>query len=137
MRRCSRQMVALYTPDCSFAMARKFFYDTGEEKVGPVTGHELVRLRAAGQISDDTWVRRADSATWRPLSSVDLRQEEDEEANPSFWRVLSRIFSWQSLLLAGAVFIVFITLAVYFISFAWPFFLILLAVWLLNRISKN
>ena len=64
-------------------MARKFFYDTGEQKVGPVTGDRLVQLRAAGEIDDSTWVRRADSSTWRPLGSVNLREEEEREANPS------------------------------------------------------
>lgn len=117
-------------------MARKFYYDTGEQKVGPVTGNRLVQLRAAGEIADDTWVRRADSSTWRPLSSVDLREEEEQEANPSLWRLLRRSFSWQSLLLLLAILIIFITLAVGFISLAWPFLLVLLVLWLLNRISR-
>ena len=34
-------------------MARKFYYDNGSEKIGPVTGNELVRLRAAGQLPTD------------------------------------------------------------------------------------
>ena len=39
-------------------MARKFIYDNGEEKLGPVTGRELLRLRAEGEIEDNTWVRQ-------------------------------------------------------------------------------
>lgn len=117
-------------------MARKFYYDTGEQKVGPVTGNRLVQLRAAGEISDDTWVRRADSATWRPLASVDLRQEEHDEANPSLWKLLTRTFSWQTLLMFAALAIIFTTLAVGVISFIWPVLLVLLVLWVLNRISR-
>ena len=58
-------------------MSRKFYYDTGTEKVGPVSGADLVRLRASGTITDQTWVRRADNNTWRPLSTVNLREEEE------------------------------------------------------------
>ena len=117
-------------------MARKFFYDTGEQKVGPVTGNRLVQLRAAGEIDNNTWVRRADSGTWRPLGSVNLREEEEEEANPSLWRLLFRSLSWQSLLLLAAVVIVFIALMVGVLTVAWPFVLVLLFIWLLVYVSK-
>ena len=117
-------------------MARKFFYDTGEQKVGPVTGNRLVQLRAAGQLHDNTWVRRADSGTWRPLSSINLREEEEQEANPSLWRLLTRSFTWQSLLLFVAVLIIFIAVGIGLLAFAWPIILVLLLLWLLNRLSK-
>lgn len=117
-------------------MARKFFYDTGEQKVGPVTGNRLVQLRAAGEIQDDTWVRRADSGTWRPLSSVDLRREEQQEANPGLWRLLMRNFSWQSLLLFAAVVIIFVAVGIGLLAFAWPVLLVIFILWLINRMSK-
>ena len=118
-------------------MARKFYYDTGDEKVGPVTGNDLVQLRARGEISNDTWVRRADSSTWRPLSSVNLREEEQEEANPTLWKLLTRSLSWQTLLLLLALAIIFIALAIGVITFAWPLLLVLFVIWLLNFISKS
>lgn len=118
-------------------MARKFFYDNGEQKVGPVTGNRLVQLRAAGEIDDNTWVRRADSATWRPLHSVNLREEEEQEANPSLWHLLTRSMSWQSLLLLLAVVIIFIAIGIGLLAFAWPIVLVLLFLWLLNRMSKS
>lgn len=118
-------------------MARKYFYDTGEEKIGPVSGNDLVQLRAAGRISNDTWVRRADSSTWRPLSGVDLREEEEAEANPSLWKLLLRAFSWQSILLFIALAFIFIALIGGLLTIAWPLFLVLLIFWLLNRISKG
>ena len=117
-------------------MARKFFYDTGEQKVGPVTGARLVQLRASGEVNDNTWVRRADSNTWRPLSSVDLRKEEEQEANPSLWRLLTRSLSWQSLLLLIAVVIIFVAVGIGLLAFAWPIVLVLLFIWLLNYLSK-
>lgn len=118
-------------------MARKFYYDDGEQKIGPVTGNDLVQLRATGQISPDTWVRREDSATWRPLSSVDLRAEEEEEAHPSLWRLLRRSMTWQSLLLLIALLVIFIAIAVGLLAFAWPIILLLLFLWFLNRISRS
>lgn len=118
-------------------MVRKFYYDTGEEKVGPITGHDLLRLRAEGSIADDTWVRRADSATWRHLSEVDLRKEEEEEVNPSLWRLLTRHMSWSGLLLFVAVVIVLGTLFVGLVSVAGPLLLIFLIIWLLSRLVKS
>lgn len=118
-------------------MARKFYYDTGEKKVGPVTGNDLVRLRAAGEIDDSTWVRQANSSTWRPLGSVNLREEEQEEANPSLWTLLRRSLSWQNLLLLLALAVVFIALAVGFIAIAWPFLLLIFFFWLISRSGKS
>ena len=114
-------------------MARKYFYDTGEEKIGPVSGNELVQLRAAGQIDNKTWVRREDSSTWRPLGSTDLREEEAEEANPSLWKLLTRNISTGNLVLLGAVAVVFVLLVLGVVSVAWPFILVALAVWMLAR----
>lgn len=117
-------------------MARKYYYDTGEQKLGPVSGTELVQLRASGDINDNTWVRRADSSTWRPLSSIDLREEEEQEANPSLWRLILRSLSWQTILLLVALAIIFIALLCGLIAFAWPVILVLLLLWFLNSISR-
>lgn len=114
-------------------MPRKFFYDTGEEKVGPVTGNDLVRLRAQGAISPATWVRRADSETWRPLSSVNLNEEEEEERNPGLWRILTRNLGVGRLLLLIAVGIVFVLLFAGVVSVLWPVLLVLLLLWVLYR----
>ena len=117
-------------------MAHKYFYDTGDQKHGPVTGNKLVQLRAAGEIDDNTWVRRSDSSTWRPLSGVNLREEEEEESNPSLWRLLMRSMSWSTILLLIALAIIFIALIAGVIAFAWPLLLVLFFLWFLNRISK-
>ncbi len=118
-------------------MARSFYYDTGEVKKGPVSGNDLVQLRAAGEIDADTWVRRADSSTWRHLADIDLREEEEQEAHPSLWRLLMRTMGWRTLVLTIAVGIVVIALAVGVLSFAWPIVLVLLLVWMLQRISRD
>ena len=114
-------------------MARKFFYDTGEEKVGPVTGNDLVRLRAEGAISDATWVRRADSETWRPLAGVNLQEEEEEERNPSLWRLLTRNLGVGRLLMIIAVGIVFVVLLAGVVSVLWPVLLLIMLLWILSR----
>ncbi|MDO4222232.1 MAG: hypothetical protein Q4C88_08950 [Akkermansia sp.] len=114
-------------------MARKFFYDTGEEKVGPVTGNDLVRLRAEGAISDATWVRAADSETWRPLAGVNLQEEEEEERNPSLWRLLTRNLGVGRLLMIIAVGIVFVVLLAGVVSVLWPVLLVIPLLWILSR----
>lgn len=114
-------------------MARQFYYDTGKEKVGPVSGNDLVRLRDQGAVSPATWVRRADSETWRPLSSVNLKEEEEEEHNPSLWRVLTRNLGIGRLLMIIAVGIVFVMLLAGLVSVLWPVLLVLLLLWLLYR----
>ncbi|MBR3925757.1 MAG: DUF4339 domain-containing protein [Akkermansia sp.] len=114
-------------------MARKYFYDTGEEKIGPVTGNDLVQLRASGQIDNKTWVRRDDSETWRPLGAVNLREEEEEEANPSLWRLLTRHMSVSQIILIVSVIVVLAVLLLGVLSVAWPFILVALAVWFLAR----
>ncbi len=118
-------------------MARSYYYDTGESKKGPVSGNDLVQLRAAGQIGEDTWVRKADSSTWRRLADVDLREEEEQEANPSLWRLFARAFGWRTLALFIAVMVVIIALAIGVLSFAWPIILVLILVWALQRISRD
>lgn len=117
-------------------MARKFYYDTGTEKIGPVSGTELVRLRAAGEINDDTWVRRADNNTWRPLHSVNLTEEEEEERNPGFFTLLRRsgLLGPVLLILLGLVF--FIVIAVGAIQLFWPVLLVLFIFWLLGKALK-
>ncbi len=118
-------------------MARKYYYDTGEEKVGPVSGDDLLRLRATGELADDTWVRAADSSTWRPLASVDLREEEAEAANPSLWKLLLRHVSLPSLILAVAVLIVVVAVLIFFIGAFWPLLLAFGLVWVLMSSSRR
>ncbi len=112
-------------------MARKYYYDTGENKVGPVDGEELLRLRASGQLAADTWVRAADSSTWRPLASVNLRREEEEAANPSLWKLLLRHVPLPSLVLMAAVIIVVVAMLIFFIGAFWPLLLAGALVWML------
>lgn len=114
-------------------MARKYYYDTGEKTIGPVTGNELVQLRASGELSADTWVRRADSKTWRPLSGIDLREEEAEEANPSLLKLLWRHLSPGNIILIAAVAITLILLLASIATLAWPVLLVLFVLWILSR----
>jgi hypothetical protein len=114
-------------------MARQFYYDTGSEKIGPVSGTELVRLRSTGEINDDTWVRRADNNTWRPLHTVNLREEEEEERNPGFFTLLRRsgLLGPVLILLLGLV--IFIVIAIGAIQLFWPVLLVLFIFWLLGK----
>lgn len=114
-------------------MARQFYYDTGSEKIGPVSGTELVRLRSIGEINDDTWVRRADNNTWRPLHTVNLREEEEEERNPGFFTLLRRsgLLGPVLILLLGLV--IFIVIAIGAIQLFWPVLLVLFIFWLLGK----
>ncbi len=117
-------------------MARQFYYDTGSEKIGPVSGTDLVRLRAAGEINDDTWVRRADNNTWRPLHTVNLSEEEEEERNPGFFTLLRRsgMLGPVLIILLGLVF--FIVIAIGAIQLFWPVLLVLFIFWLLAKALK-
>ena len=117
-------------------MARQFYYDTGSEKIGPVSGTELVRLRSTGEINDDTWVRRADNNTWRPLHTVNLREEEEEERNPGFFTLLRRsgLLGPVLILLLGLV--IFIVIAIGAIQLFWPVLLVLFIFWLLGKALK-
>ncbi len=117
-------------------MARTYYYDTGERKVGPVSGEDLLRMRATGELSGDTWVRVSTSSTWRPLAAVDLREEEEEARNPSLWKILTRNLSLRSILLLAALFVVFIVGAVLFLKVFWPVLLVLGALFCLYVILK-
>ncbi len=101
-----------------------------------MSGEDLVRLRAAGEINADTWVRRAESATWRHLAQVDLREEEEAEANPSFWRLLRRHVPPGTLLMLAALAVVLVLILVGLASVMWPVLLVLAVLWLLSRAVK-
>lgn len=118
-------------------MARKFYYDTGEEKIGPVTGAELLELLRQGEISADTWARRAESSTWRKLANTDLKAEKEKEENKSIWRKILGQMDASSI--AGVVFFIFfiigmLILAGAAISFLWPFLLVIFAFYMLKKI---
>ncbi len=118
-------------------MARKYYYDDGENKVGPVSGEDLLRLRASGSLSDDTWVRSEKSATWRPLASVDLREEEAEARNPSFWKILRRHMPLRSIILLVAVLVVFVVAGIAFVGVFWPVLLVLFFFWLFLSMMRR
>lgn len=117
-------------------MARKFYYDTGSEKVGPVTGADLVRLRARGEINNETWVRRADNNTWRPLHTVNLSEEEEEERNPGLFTILMRSGLLGPLLIFLLGLVLFIVVAVGAIKVFWPVLLLLFIFWMLAKALK-
>lgn len=111
-------------------MARKFYYDDGNEKHGPVSGDELVRLREEGSISNDTWVRREDNGTWRPLGTVDLHAEEEEARNPSILGLLRRNGLLGPAILFVLAAVVIIVLAMGLVAVSWPVILIIMVIWL-------
>ncbi len=117
-------------------MARKYYYDTGEEKIGPVTGQDLLRLLSAGRIQRDTWVRREDSSTWRQMENVDLSAEKKREQTMGFWATLWRSLPLSAIfgLLCAFIFIVVILLLLGGLIWTFlPFFLALFAIWLIYR----
>lgn len=114
-------------------MARQFYYDTGTEKVGPVSGTDLLRLRASGEINDKTWVRRADNNTWRPLHTVNLSEEEEEERNPSFFTLLRRSGLLGPVLIIVLGLVLFIVLAIGALQLFWPVLLVLFIFWILGK----
>ena len=114
-------------------MARKYYYDSGSDKVGPVTGEDLVRLRAQGEIDNQTWVRRDDSDTWRHLGGINLKAEEEEAANPSLFKMLMRSGSGPVVLLFLAGIVAAGCILLYY---AWPVLLVLLAIILLTRLMR-
>ena len=118
-------------------MARKFYYDTGTEKIGPVTGADLVRLRASGEIGNDTWVRRADNKTWRPLHTVNLSEEEEEERNPGLFTILKRSGLLGPLLIILLGLVLFIIIAIGAIKVFWPVLLVIFIIWLLSKALNN
>ena len=117
-------------------MARKFYYDTGTEKVGPVSGADLVRLRASGEISNETRVRRADKNTWRPLHTVNLAEEEEEERNPGLFTILKRSGLLGPVLIVLLGLVLFIVIAIGAIKVFWPVLLLLFIFWLLAKALK-
>lgn len=117
-------------------MARKFYYDADGEKLGPVTGQELLYLRAEGRIDDKTWVRAEDSQTWRPFASVDLREERRKESSAGIWRQLFRNISPATMLVTGLVIFTLIVLMVTVAVFMWPFLLFLVAFFFVLRLMK-
>ena len=117
-------------------MARQFYYDTGEEKVGPVSGEDLVRLRASGDISDETWVRRADSSTWRPLHTVNLHEEEEEVRNPGLFTILKNSGMLGPLLIILLGLVLFIVITIGAIKLFWPVLLVLFVIWLFSKALK-
>lgn len=122
-------------------MARKFIYDNGEEKLGPVTGRELLRLRAEGEIDDNTWVRPEESRTWRPLRHTNLREEKEKEAKRGLWgglwSVLFRSMSFKMMLVLGLVVVVLLAMLVVAGVYLWPLFLVLFMIWLLGRLIQR
>ncbi len=118
-------------------MARKFYYDDGNEKHGPVSGDELVELRAQGVITNDTWVRREDNGTWRPLGTVDLSEEEEEARNPSLLTVLRR----SGLLWPAVLFLLFLAALVILLSgliaVFWPFIVAIGIAWLVMKMFDS
>ena len=117
-------------------MSRKFYYDIDGEKHGPVTGQELLYLRAGGKIDGKTWVRAENSQTWRPFDSVDLREERKKQASSGIWRQLFRNISPGTLAIMGMVLVILVVLLVVAVSFLWPLLLVLLALALVSRLMK-
>ena len=118
-------------------MAKKLYYDNGKEKVGPISGDELLRLREQGALPADTWVRREDSGTWRPLNSVDLRAEEEEARNPSLLSVLVKSGMLTPLLIMLAALAIFVFLVIGAVQFFWPVLLVVFIVWILSKALKE
>lgn len=118
-------------------MARKFYYDTGEEKLGPIKGLELLELHAQGVITDDTWVRRDDSQTWRKMADADLREEREEAARPkSIWQILWSQLTVSSIITILCVLVIIAAICYMgfvFLKAFWPILLLLIVVWMVYR----
>lgn len=117
-------------------MARKFYYDADGEKLGPVTGQELLYLRAEGRIGDNTWVRAEDSQTWRPFSAVNLNEERRQEAAAGPWCRMLRAASPRTLLLGGLVMVSLLVFVAIAVVFAWPLILCGLAFLMVMALMK-
>lgn len=118
-------------------MARKFYYDVDGEKLGPVSGQELLYLRAEGRIGAKTWVRAENSQTWRPFDSLDLSEERRKAATTGLWRHLFRNISPSIMLIMGLVLLVFMVLLVVALQFLWPILLVVAAIVLAYRIIRK
>lgn len=121
-------------------MARTFYYDVEGKELGPVSGRELLNLRARGAIDADTWVRRADSETWRPFRSVDLKEEERKERAAGPWRMAMRMLlhnrGGRAMLVSLLVLFVLVVMLVAAAIFFWPLFLLLLVWVLISRVIR-
>lgn len=120
-------------------MAQQFYYDAGTEKIGPVKGVDLVQLAKEGLITPDTWVRRAESSTWRRFADLDLTKEREMEQKRSFLRAL-----WQQLTPAHLVGILclllflggILTVGVMALKVLWPLVLALIFFWWIMRVLR-
>lgn len=117
-------------------MTRKYYYDNGKEKIGPVSGETLLQLREQGELPADTWVRRSDSETWRPLSSVDLSEEEEEARNPSLLSVLVKSGMLTPLIILLVAFLILLALLIGAVAYLWPVLLVIFGVWILAKALK-
>ena len=109
-------------------MARRFFYDVDGEKLGPVTGQELLYLRAEGRIDNNTWVRAEDSQTWRPFGHVNLKEERKKAASRSILSQLLRGASprvWFCIAVLGLALLLLLFMVV---AYAWPILLMLVLI---------
>ncbi len=117
-------------------MSRKFYYDIDGEKHGPVTGQELLYLRAGGKIDGKTWVRAENSQTWRPFDSVDLSAERKQQASAGILSQLFRNIPLGTKIAIGLVLLIILVLLVIAIKFLWPILLVILAIAMFSHIIK-
>lgn len=118
-------------------MARKFYYDADGEKLGPVTGHELLRLRAEGVISSSTWVRAENSQTWRPLANVDLREEQaSARSGHGVLRQLLGGLSPMVWLILILVLVSLVTMFIFVLKFMWPLLMFGLIAYLTLKVLR-
>ena len=94
------------------------------------------RDKATGEITDETWVRRADNNTWRPLHTVNLSAEEEEERNPGLFTILKRSGLLGPVLVILLGLVLFIVVAIGAIKVFWPVLLMLFIFWLLSKALK-
>lgn len=118
-------------------MARKFYYDHDGEKLGPVSGQELLHLRAQGEIDGNTWVRPEDSQTWRPLAHTDLREESEKRKNRGPLLQMLSGLSPLTLLLMVLVIVILGGLFVAMLVYGWPLLLLLIAFIMFARIIQS
>lgn len=119
--------------------SQRFYYDSGTEKLGPISGAELLRLLASGEVTRETWVRRENSTTWRPLASIDLSKEQEQEKKRTVRRAL-----WNSLsptailgiicLLAFLVALIYVGILA--VQLLWPIILVVIIASLIMRVMK-
>ena len=118
-------------------MARKFYYYHDGEKLSPVTGQELLSLRAQGEIDGNTWVRPEESQTWRPLAHTDLREETEKKKNRGPLLQMLSGLSPLTLLLMGLVITILVGLFVAMLVYGWPLLLLLILFVMCARIIQS